>query len=607
LAAGLLVVQLVGGAVSLTWTPATVSAGFLALLGAFELASVAWAGDKGSAWDAANLTFVYAFVLLLFAGFRGGAQSRQTLIALFALVMAAVGVATLFSASHDVAASFTLDRLAAPTGYPNASAALFLIPFWAAVSLGGTPRLALPIRSLALGSAATLGVVAYVPESRGALYTFPIAAVILLALSRHRLRAAIALVTAIAPTALLIHPLSRPYEATGARLRADATHHAAVLAIAAGIAVTVVGAAAALLDARVRVDSSPRFKLATRATGLTVVILAVALAASHHPRAEASSLWSSFRSNDSTQIAGSTRFGSLGSNRYDFWRVSLDLARSHPVVGTGAGSFSEEYLKHRRTDEQPAYPHSIEMMLLAETGVTGALIFLLFAGFAATAAVKARRRGACEASVAAGAATAFFYWILHGSVDWLWQFPALGLSAFLLLGLAIGPYETAQPRERLRVPVAAAAAVIGVSFLAPWFSARQVAQASHEWRRNPAAAYGALDQASRINPLSDEAAVVAGTIAAERGDATRMRMSFQKAISRDPGNWFSRTQLALALAHGLAWPAAKGSAQVAANLNPREQVTQDVLHAIRRRKRPKLDVVNAAVFAELQTLPGPLR
>jgi hypothetical protein len=567
---------------------------------------VAWAGDKGNAWDAANLTFLYAFVLLLFAGFRGGAASRQMLVALFALAMAVVGVVMLYSASHDVAGSFTLERLAAPTGYPNASAALFLIPFWAAVSLGGTPRLAIPVRSLALGTAATLVAVAYVPESRGALYTFPIAAVILLALSRHRLRTAVALLLAIAPTALLIHPLSQPYETTGLRLRAGATSHAASLAIAAGLVVAVVGAVVSVLDGRIRVDCPPRLRLATRVAGLTVVVVLLALGASHHPGAEASRLWSSFRSND-TRSAGSTRFGSLGSNRYDFWRVSLDLAKSHPVAGAGAGSFSEEYLKHRRTGEQPAYPHSLEMTLLAETGGIGAFIFLVFAGLAVVAAVGARRRGTAEASVAAGAATAFLYWILHGSVDWLWQFPALGLGAFLLLGLAIAPYGRAQPRGRLRIPVAAATALVGLSFLAPWLSARQVALASREWRQDPAAAYAALDQAARINPLSDDAPVVAGTIAAERGDTIRMRASFQKAISRDPGNWLSRAQLAVALANDLAWPAAKESAQVAVELNPREQVTKDVLRAVTRGKRPKHDAVNTAVFAELQSLPGPLR
>ena len=395
-----------GGAVSLTLTPATASAGFLALLAAFELLSVSWAGGKGDAWDVANLTFVYAFVLLLFAGFRGGVRSRQVLVGLFALLMAAVGVATLLSAARNVPGSFSVDRLAAPTGYPNATAALFLIPFWGAVSLAGTPRLPIALRAVALGSAATLATVAYVPESRGALYTFPVAAGLLLVLARHRLRTSIALLAAVAPVAILIHPLSRPYEASGTAARADATHHAAVLSITVGLVVAAVAAAGAAFDDRVRVDATPRLIRVTRVAVAVAALTAVGIGATHHPRAEASRLWSSFRSHDSA-ANGQTRFGSLGSNRYDFWRVSLDLAKTHPLVGVGAGNFGEEYLKHRRTSEQPTYSHSIEMTLLSETGGIGAAIFLFFFGAAALAVAGRRRRGTAEASVAAGTMTGF--------------------------------------------------------------------------------------------------------------------------------------------------------------------------------------------------------
>ena len=299
-----------------------------------------------------------------------------------------------------------------------------------------------------------------------------------------------------------------------------------------------------------------------------------------------------------------TRFGSLGSNRYDFWRVSLDLAKTHPLVGVGAGNFGEEYLKHRRTSEQPTYSHSIEMTLLSETGGIGAAIFLFFFG-AAALAVAGRKTSGDGRGVGRGRNHDGVRLLDPSrSVDWLWQFPLLGLSAFLLLGLAIAPYEAALPRKRLQLTVAVAVAIVGLSFLAPWIAARQVAQASHEWRQDPAAAYAALHQASRINPLSDEAAVVAGTIAAERKDAARMRMSFQLAVSRDPGNWFSRTQLAVALANEQAWAAARRSAQAAVRLDPREQVAQTVLDAVRSRKTLELDVVNKGVFSELQALPG---
>ena len=91
------------------------------------------------------------------------------------------------------------------------------------------------------------------------------------------------------------------------------------------------------------------------------------------------------------------------------------------------------------------------MSLLAQTGAIGTTLFAAFAAAAGLAAYRKRREGAAQASLVAGGVTAFAYWMLHGSVDWLWEFPALGLGAFLLLGLAIGPSTAAPVGRWLRV------------------------------------------------------------------------------------------------------------------------------------------------------------
>jgi hypothetical protein len=192
--------------------------------------------------------------------------------------------------------------------------------------------------------------------------------------------------------------------------------------------------------------------------------------------------------------------------------------------------------------------------------------------------------------------------MLHGSVDWLWQFPALGFTALLLLGLAIAP-PTGPPRRPRRL-VAAATAIVGLSFFLPWIAARQVADASGAWHQDPGSADATLGRAFRINPLSDAAAVVAGTIAAQRGDLDRMRLRFEQATSRDSHNWFAQTELATALAHEGRWGAATRAARAAVALNPREEIARTVLASIRKRRPPALDFVNKAVLLELQSLPG---
>jgi O-Antigen ligase len=607
LIAGFLVTQILGGAIGFSRAPIMLAVGLLGAFAAFEGLSILWASSKGDAWDAANLTCVYVFVMLLFSGWRASVPERQLLVALYVTAIAGVGVLTLFKASHDVAGSFVTERLGAPTGYPNASAALFLIPFFPAVALGASRSLAVPVRALAVGAAAALACVAYVPESRGALYMFPLACLLLVCLATARITMIVTLAVALAPTAILIHPLSQPYEAVGERLRAAATHHAAVLTLLAAISAAAAHVLVAIVDRRLPSTPHAWIRRAGLVSTAVVIIAAVAFAAVHHPLATERRLWSSFRSEDTTQTAGSTRFGSLGSHRYDFWRVSLDLAKDHPAGGVGAGNFGEHYLQSRRTGEQPQFPHSVEMSVVSQTGAIGTTLFLLFVAFAALAVVRNRRHGGAAAALGAGGATAFAYWLLHGSVDWLWEFPALGAGAFMLLGIAAGPAMLSRVPLKLPVAVAVITAAIAVSFIAPWASAKQVTRASEIWRADPAAAYTALDQAADLNPLSDGPPVVEGTIAAERGDVERMRASFERAIARDPNNWFSRLQLAVALAQRHRWGAAEKAAEQAARLDPLEPAIPTIRMALRAHREIPLRTVNDAVLAELRSLPGVAR
>src|SRR5205814_7458103 len=76
---------------------------------------------------------------------------------------------------------------------------------------------------------------------------------------------------------------------------------------------------------------------------------------------------------------GQTRFtGSLGSDRYDFYRVAVDEFADHPALGIGADNFGAEYLRHRRGTESPRYPHSLAFRVLAQLGVVGVALFATF-------------------------------------------------------------------------------------------------------------------------------------------------------------------------------------------------------------------------------------
>jgi len=103
-----------------------------------------------------------------------------------------------------------------------------------------------------------------------------------------------------------------------------------------------------------------------------------------------------------------------------------------------------------------------------------------------------------------------------GSVDWLWEFPALGAMSFMFLGLAASPSKRSSRPSKGQTLVAIAVACAGLLLLPPWLAARRVDRASSIWRADPSLAYRLLRQAARLNPVSEQPLVVQGTIAAER-------------------------------------------------------------------------------------------
>src|SRR5205085_12147938 len=139
---------------------------------------------------------------------------------------------------------------------------------------------------------------------------------------------------------------------------------------------------------------------------------------------------------------------------------------------------------------------------------------LLGAGLVAAlvaAAQAIRRRSGLGAGVAAGGVMAFAYWFVHGSVDWFWEFPALGGLAFALLGLAAGLAPRAarlrpgpaRPVLGGRAPVAAAAVgavLVALALAGPWLSERYVSQAAGTWRQHPSRAFDNLDAAAALDP-----------------------------------------------------------------------------------------------------------
>jgi O-Antigen ligase/Tetratricopeptide repeat len=304
-------------------------------------------------------------------------------------------------------------------------------------------------------------------------------------------------------------------------------------------------------------------------------VLLLALAS---PAARADRAWEQFRGRGDP--VGGSRFGTLRSGRYDMWRVGLHQFERHPLQGIGADNFAVPYLQERTGGEQPAYPHSLLVKMLSQLGVVGSLLLAAFlvSAFRWTLGPDTPARG-----VAAAAALPFAAWFLHATVDWLWEIPACGLTAFALLGVAAGLRNDRRdrrlperPRLRTLSLVTAVCAVVTVasSLAFPWLAARYEVRAADAWLSAPELAHAELDRAARLNPLSDRPYVLSGAMASRRGDYRLMRASFERALERNPQNWYSHLELAVALSQAGETKAAARHAEEALALNPRESIVR---------------------------------
>jgi tetratricopeptide (TPR) repeat protein len=552
----------------------------IALLVAFtgwSFLSIVWAGVQGDAWDGANRTLLYFTVYVTFALLPWRAPEGAVLVGLFALGVAAIGCATLVS---EGAAAFNGNRLADPIGYENASAALFLMAFWPAVALAARPEVHCAARGLFLAAGGALLQLALLAQSRGSILGVAVALPLLILLSRERIRVVAALLLVALATLATLDALAGVVVAgTEAEVEQAVAREGVALALSS-VALLVVGALLAFKDRPGRARrsfpllASRRRAVAILAAALFVVLLGAAAA------------WT---------LAEAPRPG-LESGRYDMWRVAAGEFSERPLLGVGADNFAVDFVRERRTGEEPLYPHSLLLRTFSETGLVGGALFLGFVAAALAAAFPQRRKPEPLAgAVAAASVTAGVYWFVHGSIDWLWEIPALGASALALLGLAAGlvqsgARETAQTTvTRSAVRFAATLAVTVILFVAaagsyafPGLAAFELERAVRAWPDSAEEAFSHLERARRLNPLSERADVVAGTLAQQGGQAERARRAFERALGRNPDDWYAHLQLALlARAEGLPVEA-RAHLDEARLLNPREFRAELVADAGRR-------------------------
>lgn len=604
--------------------PRTAAFALAALLAftVWSFLSLTWAGTPADAWLGADKTVLYLCVFALFVLLPWRAAAASVAVGGFSIAVAALGVTTIVRSSmaEEPINSFIGGKLIAPITYANANVALYLMALFPALYLSMRREVHPLWRGMLLAAAGLLPQLALIVQSRTSLAAMPVTLAAYFALVPGRARSFVAaLVVAVATAATaptMIDVYGPAVSGEGVREALVAARSALVLS---AIALFAVGVTLALLDHRIdlRQPVARRLKIALGGIAAVMVVgaSAAAVAASGPPWRHVDTWVREFRTQQGPVYSPDTPYLSsgLGGGRYDLWRIAWALFREHPLTGVGVDNFAVENIRRRRQLTDSAYPHSIELRTLSQTGIVGAALLLAFFAAAAVGVASTLRRApAFTAGVGGAAAAATLYWLVHGSAEWFWEMPALAATALAFLGIAIRlGDETARPFSLVRVPRpvllagGAAAVVASALLLPPWLAARDVNAALRSWRADPAAAFDRLDRARQLNPLSDEADVLAGVIAGQVGDPFRERAAFERALRRNPDNWYPYVELGVLDARAGRRASALRRLEQARALNPLERVlivVQDWLRDGDTPTRADLDRLLLSRAAHLQ--PG---
>lgn len=565
---------------------------------AFGYLSILWADEQGIAWDGANRTLLYAVVLALCTLWPIRTGPATVLVGSWGLLVAGVGLVELLrvDAASDPSSFFRLARLEEPTGYANANVALWFSAFWPCLVLAGRREVPVPLRGLFLASAGLLTGLTIIGQSRSWFFAMPLVLIVALVVVPGRGRTLGGLAAVGVALLATRRPLLDLYDkwesASAVSLVDDATR--AILLASAGL--FVVGVLAALADRRIRLPDLTARRISGAAVVATAVLalggLAAFAASKEDPVGELQDSWEEFKaSGGEPGDFGSSRFsGSLGNYRWDYWRVAWENFERHPLIGVGMDNYELDYLARGDTGGvTPRYTHSFPLRVLSHTGVIGVLLLGGSIGLALWLVLPYTFRGGGLGPAAAGAALMVFaYWVIHGSADWLWEFPALGASAFAMLGLAVtmtgrGGSEPGGTLPPLAIGAGALVVlVVSVSLTLPWLAERDLRHVLDTDAADSSDSLDRLDRAAKLNPLSTNFDKASGVILARQGRLDEAAIEFREVLDRNPRDSYAELQLGVIASEHARPDEALEHLLRAAELAPRDLTIRDSLAAVRR-------------------------
>ncbi len=406
----------------------------LGALAAWTLVSFTWAPIAGDAYHAGQRVVLYAGGLLAAAVLLRGSRTQRVVLpalALGTLVVVGYGISErlLPGALHFAHSISAKGRLEQPLTYWNAMGEVAAIGFVLCVALAGSTTRPAWLRSVAAAATAPLGLGLYLSFSRGALFAGAagLIALVTLAPRREQLRSIGLAIVAGGLTSGVAALLDGVSSLQGTLATREDQGLIALLALLV-IGLLTAGAQVGLAR-RERSGQLPggMLRLPRRMPLIALVVICAGLALAIVVGAKESSR--------QPLSVGATRYETLQSNRYDYWRVALRAFGDEPLRGVGAGGWAVYWLRYRHIKESARDAHSLPLQTLAELGLVGLVLLVMFLGGVGLAARDALARAP---DLAAGPTAGFIAYLAHAPLDWDWQMPAVTLIAIALAGALIG-------------------------------------------------------------------------------------------------------------------------------------------------------------------------
>ena len=220
--------------------------------------------------------------------------------------------------------------------------------------------------------------------------------------------------------------------------------------------------------------------------------------------------------------------------RIPLWRVSWRDFTHAPILGDGAGTFWESWVRYRTIPSSSTQAHSLYLGTMGELGIVGLALLLLALVSPIIAGIRSRENGFVPITV-----SVYLAWAAHAGIDWDWALMGATVPA-LLCGIALVKQASFRPIRLGRAPrwggtlLAAMLIVVAIPVLAADIRLRSAAR---EATVDPRAAISSARSVKGLVPWSSTPYLIMADAYGQLRDRAGVRMVLEQGTRRDGSSW----------------------------------------------------------------------